>query len=114
MDERIEVSVLIDFYGNLLTDKQNKIMNLYYNEDFSLKEISEITNTTRQAVYDIIKRCHKLLVQYESKLQIMNKDLELKKAKQQLIDRLNKLKSRQSDELYDNIEEIKQYVIDNI
>lgn len=99
MEERVELSLLLDFYGELLTEKQKEIMTFYYNEDLSLAEISEITNTSRQAIHDILKRCHKMLVEYEEKLHLMEKSLELNKVKNALILDVDNLKKKINDDV---------------
>ena len=73
MEDRFKISILLDHYGPLLTEKQLDIMSLYYNEDLSLAEISEINKTSRQSIYDLIKRCCKQLLVYEKKLELMKK-----------------------------------------
>jgi uncharacterized protein len=97
MEERIKISTLLDLYGELLTEKQKDILNMYYTEDLSLSEISEVTNTTRQAAFDIIKRCHKLLLDYELKLQLMQKYKDLKAFKNNLLGKLESIKLSTED-----------------
>jgi len=65
-----EVARLVDFYGCLLTEKQQLIFGFYYHDDLSLGEIAQELNISRQAVYDIIKRTESLLKNYEDKLQL--------------------------------------------
>ena len=67
------VNNLLDLYKDLLTDKQQEIMDMYYLYDLSLSEIAEDANTTRAAVYDLIKRTNKILENYESKLHLLEK-----------------------------------------
>ena len=56
MSKDLNVSVLLDFYGQLLTQKQNDALDLYYNQDLSLSEIAAHMGITRQGVRDNIKR----------------------------------------------------------
>jgi len=74
MLEKLEQFVLLhDIYGALLTDKQRRILKDYYENDFSLSEIADDMNTSRQAVYDLIKRAEHQLMQYEAKLGLLDK-----------------------------------------
>lgn len=66
--KNLEISVLLDYYGSLLPDKQRELTELYYNEDLSLSEIAENDGITRQGVRDSIKRAENTLVSIESKL----------------------------------------------
>lgn len=86
LDKFLEVSTLLDYYKNLLSDKQREYLINHFEEDLSLSEIAKNNNVSRQAVYDNIKRGIKLLKDYEERLgfherekQIYQELLELKK-----------------------------------
>ena len=113
MEERIELSTLLDLYSELLTEKQKDIMEMYYNDDLSLAEISELTNTSRQAVHDIIKRCHKLLLQYEKKLELMKQKLKMEEVKVFLLNSIDLLDIK-NDKNSKILDEMKKYINDNI
>jgi len=66
--EKHYISLLNDYYGVLLTKKQEEMLKLFYNEDFSLAEIAEDFKVSRQAVRDAIKRGEGALVEFENKL----------------------------------------------
>ena len=67
------INSLLDLYKDLLTSKQLDVMDMYFLYDLSLSEIAEDTNTTRSAVFDLIKRTTKTLENYESKLHLLEK-----------------------------------------
>lgn len=68
MAKELKFVLLLDCYGELLTEHQRNTMELYYCEDLSLSEISEPMGITRQAVRDLIKRTEQSLLDYEDKL----------------------------------------------
>ena len=74
--ETISNTMLYDFFGDILTKKQQEYYDLYYNDDLSLSEIGEKAGITRQGVYDIIKRARKCLVNIENKTGIIRKWIE--------------------------------------
>ena len=78
MTKNLTMSMLMDFYGQLLTDKQRDTVDLYYNEDLSLSEIAEEIGISRQGVRDSIKRGERLLNEYEEKLGLAGRFLEIR------------------------------------
>lgn len=68
MAKDLQVSVLLDFYGEMLTDKQRELISDYYNEDLSLGEIAQERGITRQGVRDGIKRSEQQLLEMEERL----------------------------------------------
>ncbi len=74
----LTISILLDAYGALLTERQRELVDLYYNEDLSLAEISENTGITRQGVRDGIKKSEAFLRLCEEKLGICEKNEKLR------------------------------------
>ena len=68
MDEILKLTLLYDFYGELLTEKQKLVFEMHYQNDLSLSEIGEELSISRQAVRDQLKRTEKILIGYEEKL----------------------------------------------
>ncbi len=68
MSKNLEMSYLLDFYGNVLTEKQRDIMQQYYNLDLSLSEIADNFGITRQGVRDAVKRGESILSQLEQQV----------------------------------------------
>ncbi len=80
LEKNNQMNALFDFYGALLTDKQKEYMQLYYADDFSLGEIAEEFDVSRQAIYDNIKRTEKILLEYEEKLHLLENFVSLNRA----------------------------------
>ena len=77
MAKDLKISVLLDFYGNMLTDKQRDVLELYYNEDLSRGEIGNYEGISRQGVRDSIKRGEAVLLELEEKLGLYEKTKNL-------------------------------------
>ncbi|MBB6443815.1 putative DNA-binding protein [Bacillus benzoevorans] len=84
LEKTTRMNYLYDFYQSLLTPKQRSYMALYYLDDFSLGEIAEEYNVSRQAVYDNIKRTEAMLEEYEEKLLLFEKFQERSKLIQEM------------------------------
>ena len=68
MAKNLEISFLLDFYGDVLTEKQRDVMEQYYNDDLSLAEIADNFGITRQGVRDSIKRGEGIILELEQKV----------------------------------------------
>ena len=103
MEKNVKVSILLEIYGKLLTEKQLEILTDYYNNDLSLSEIAENNEITRQAVLDNIKKGECKLFELEEKLLIMEKMLKQEKVLQEVFSELTKLQDVASDKKVEKI-----------
>ena len=103
MEKNVEISMLCQLYGKLLTEKQYEFIDDYYNNDLSLSEIAENNNITRQAVRDIIKKGEKKLFEYEEKLLFMKRMLNQEKRIEKALSELTKIQKDYSDKEIANV-----------
>lgn len=108
VDKFSEIILLLDFYGNLLTEKQRLIMSYHFEEDMSLSEISEQLDISRQAVHDIIKRSEKSLRDYENELKLVGRFMLQKQKLMQIKDLL--VKNNKNVEIENAIELINELI----
>lgn len=95
-------SELYDCYGNLLKENQATVIDLYYNQDFSLGEIAEELNMSRAGVHDTLKRAEKNLTEFEEKLSLHSKLDKINTAAERIIDIVNKINVTDNTEITDN------------
>ena len=76
--KNMNISLLLDFYGDILSERRREIMELYYNEDLSLAEIAEIKGISRQGVRDSVKKSETELTELEAKLGLAERFKNLK------------------------------------
>jgi len=79
MEEIVELSLLFDFYGEMLGDHKKQIFEDYVLNDLSLAEIADEEGISRQGVHDIVKRCTKQLKEYEAALHLVEKFQNMKR-----------------------------------
>ena len=78
MEEFVKRTLLYDFYGELLTQRQQEIYESVVLEDYSLSEVAQEQKISRQSVHDMIRRCDKILAGYEEKLHLVERFLKTK------------------------------------
>lgn len=104
--KNLDYALLLEIYGNILTEKQRNVMELYYWEDFSLGEISQSEGVTRQAVRDSVKRSEQLLDEYEEKLCIAEKIKKCRENFNRISVLAENLKKDENDVYIDHIREL--------
>lgn len=91
LDTIAQASLLYDFYGALLTEKQREVMELYHEENYSIVEIAEELGVTKQAVHDNLRKSEKILRSYEEKLGLMKSLLETRELIEAIDERIDAL-----------------------
>lgn len=109
INKKVQLCLLFDFYGKLLTQKQQEIFDLYYFQDMSLFEVSEELNISRQAVHDALAKTENSLFEFEKKCGIVEKYQNTKTellALQQKLDTKDLLQAKISSEIHDIINKL--------
>jgi Uncharacterized protein conserved in bacteria len=99
MEKFVEQTLLYDFYGELLTERQQQVYESVVLEDFSLSEVAEELGISRQGVHDMIRRCNHTLEEYEKKLHLVEKFLCIKKQVQRISQIAEKYQDREITEI---------------
>lgn len=85
MSKNLKISMLLDFYGELLTEKQRLALVYYYDEDCSLFEIAETMSVSRQGARDFIKRGEQQLLEFEEKLGLAEKFMRINQLADEIV-----------------------------
>lgn len=101
MAKDLSITILMDFYGAMLTDKRYDALDMYYNQDMSLGEIAEELEISRQGVRDSVKHGEKQLMDYEEKLNLAERFMKIRDK----ISRINNILDQ--TEHFDSMDEIK-------
>ncbi len=107
-EKNLKIGYLLDFYGDILTERKGNVLDMNYNEDFSLAEISEEIGISRQGVRDLIKKTEEELLFFEEKLGISKKMRSLETKAEELLSISQKLSAPK--EVCDGIEELKKQI----
>lgn len=117
MEKIVRQALLYDFYGELLTEHQKSVYSDIVLNDLSYSEVARDEGISRQGVYDLVKRCDKILEEYESKLLLVEKFLETKERVSKIHELATDLKTMtektQLQEKINAIEEISKAIYES-
>ena len=91
--DALEMTLLFDYYGELLTERQRACLDLRYNQDLSLSEIAQELGVSRQGVYDNLNRAESILQDMEEKTGFVRRSMETRKAVRQILSAAQQLAS---------------------
>ncbi|MGN1043252.1 MAG: YlxM family DNA-binding protein [Acutalibacteraceae bacterium] len=117
LNKDLNVAMLLDIYGKLLTPSQKECLDYYYNQDFSLSEIADNVGKTRQGVFDSIKRAEAILKDVDQKLEfsqrrknLRNRVLSLKKLLEEMS--RNDVSQRKESNLQKSLDIVNQILLE--
>ena len=114
MESKIELAYLYDFYGELLNEHQRQIYEDFVLNDLSLGEIAAEEGISRQGVHDLVKRCTKKLQDYEDKLHLVEKFLNIKENVGQIHELAKQFKDSKDENILNDIETISNEILEEL
>jgi predicted DNA-binding protein YlxM (UPF0122 family) len=114
-EEFVEMALLYDFYGGILTPRQQEIMDLYYMKDYSLGEIGELLSTSRQAVFDNLKRAKTQLRGMEDRLGLVKRFRTDSEKKTKILGNLDNImgaleREQGKEKIIEKLREIREFI----
>ena len=97
IDQIFEESLLFDFYGGLLTEKQSRVMSLYYDENYSIIEIAEEMGVSKQAVHENLRKSEKILSENEDKLGLVGRFIKTDRTIREIEKTIDELQASEKD-----------------
>ena len=116
-EKNLSISLLLDFYGDILSERQSEMINMYYNEDCSLAEIADCFEISRQGVRSVLKKAETILTDMENKLHIASRFIKVRDKSSEIASKLllinkdidNSEISSKINSLITEIEELSEY-----
>ena len=97
-EKNLNLSLLLDFYGDILSDRQKDMLDMYYNDDFSLSEVADAFSISRQGVRSVLKKGENILFEMEDKLHLAKRFLDMKVKSSEIADQLEKINKEINDD----------------
>lgn len=114
MEPKVQQSYLYDFYGELLNEHQRRIFEQFVFDDLSLGEIAEEQGISRQAVHDLVKRSTQKLEEYENKLHLMKRFLDIRDKVSEIQQRTGAYQLNHEERLLEEIKEISGQILEDL
>lgn len=114
MERLVRTGLLYDFYGGLLTEKQQRVMELYFLENWSLAEIAASEGVSRQAVHDLLQRSEKIIEGFEVKLGLLERFSRQQTILNEIQDQLQQVLSENpgpNGSIYQRLSQIKEQIV---
>ena len=93
-EKNLNISLLLDFYGDILSERQQNMLEMYYNEDCSLSEIAENFSISRQGVRSVLKKGETILIEMEEKLHLATRFLKMRNKSTEIASELELINSK--------------------
>ena len=110
-EKNLNISLLLDFYGDILTERQSEMLSMYYNEDCSLAEIADTYSISRQGVRSVLKKAETILFDMENKLGLASRFVKMREKSSEIASELNLINnSIKNDDISSKIQSLIQEI----
>ena len=114
MEEFLQQTLLYDFYGELLTEHQREVYEEVVLNDLSYSEAAEMFGVSRQGVHELVKRCNKILSEYESKLHLVERFVQIREMVKQIQEMASQIDFIDKETLASGVRELSEKILEEL